>query len=640
MSRKKKILIHTNSPSAKTGLGENGRYLMEYLLKNCSNKYELVYYCSMGHAADPGLSTIPCKAIGTIPNNPQVHQEMNKNEGYARFVSYGGLMIDEVIKQEKPDIYWMSDDQWAFNDFQNKNWFTKINCVEHITLDSLPILDSAFEHASKTPNYVTWANFAREEMQKIDPKKYAHAKTIHGLFDTTDFSPITKERKRELRNKFGIANDELIFFYMSRNQLRKGFPLIIQAFAQFKKKNPNIKAKLFFHTSFSEKGHGWDIEKLRDYYGLKKDDILATYVCKNCGKWEVKPYSGEDLDCKFCGAKKSQISANISIGVPDCDMKYIHGIADASINAFNSGGQERSIPASLLCSLPTAVTNYSCGTDYTDNNFVFPLDWNPYYEPGTNFIKAATSIKSIVGFMEQIYRMPESERIEIGRKGREWAVKTFSVETIGKQWEELFDSLPLIDWSQINLDAPKSNPNYQLPPNYKELPPNEFVTLLYKEILLRDPDEGGFKNWMTQLQNNVSREKVYEFFLGVARNETPAKQNSLWDLIDKDRPNKRILFALKQSAGDIAISTALFKSIKEQYFGYDLYYMCESRYHEILDGNPYIYKVLPWVDILDHEMFVIGAGSKEKLFDVYLNPSVATQTKLSYLSNNNPALTS
>jgi hypothetical protein len=289
--------------------------------------------------------------------------------------------------------------------------------------------------------------------------------------------------------------------------------------------------------------------------------------------------------------------------------------------------------------LPLGVTNYASGADFCEQPFVFSLNYEITFEPGTNFIKSATSIKSIVGFMEQIYRMPESERVEIGQKGREWAVKTFSVETIGKQWEELFDSLPLIDWDKIDLSTPRSNPEYKLPENYKDLAPNEFVNLLYKQILLREPDQGGYANWMQQLQNNTPREKIYEFFINVARNETPAKQGTLWDLIDKNSPNKRIIFALKQSAGDIVIASALFKSIKEQYPNYDLYVMTEERYHEILEGNEHIYKLLPWVDQLNHEMLAIGAGQKEKLFDIYMNPSIATQHFLNYLSNNNPALT-
>ncbi|MEB3214617.1 MAG: DUF4214 domain-containing protein, partial [Leptolyngbyaceae bacterium] len=274
---------------------------------------------------------------------------------------------------------------------------------------------------------------------------------------------------------------------------------------------------------------------------------------------------------------------------------------------------------------------------FCEQSFVFPLNYETTFEPGTNFIKAATSIKSIVGFMEQIYRMPESERLEIGRKGREWAVKTFSIETVGKQWEELFDSLPLVDWDTIDLNPPKANPFYQLPPNHKELSIPDFINLLYKEILNRPADEGGYKNWESQLNQGAPREKIYEYFISVAREEVKKNtKTDIWDIIDKSLPNKRLLFAIPQSAGDIFIATALLESVSNQYLGYDVYFMCEPRFHEIVEGNPYIHKILPWIPQLDHEMIAIGAGTDNPLFHAYLNPTVATQHKLAYLGNTNP----
>ena len=43
--------------------------------------------------------------------------------------------------------------------------------------------------------------------------------------------------------------------------------------------------------------------KLADEYGIHPQEILTTYVCKECKSYEVKNFTGQDLDCKHCGAK-------------------------------------------------------------------------------------------------------------------------------------------------------------------------------------------------------------------------------------------------------------------------------------------------------------------------------------------------
>jgi glycosyltransferase involved in cell wall biosynthesis len=612
----------------KTGLAENGKILAKYLFG--TKKYDLFYYCSQTHEHDPQVQTTPWKSFGCIPADPQIHQLMAQDHGKARDISYGSYYIDEIIKKNQIDIYVGSDDIWSFGGYIDKPWWNKINSCLHITVDSLPVLDQALDQAKKTKNYFTWTKFPIKEFEKHGHK---HVKTIYGAMDTEIYSPISKEQKLHLRKMFGISKKTIIFGYSFRNQLRKRVLQLLKAFAEFKKKNPDADTKLHLHTSYSEMGHGWNIPKMMGYFGIKNEDVLCTYVCKNCGKWIVAPYQGEDINCPICKAEKSMITPTIATGVPHEEMKFVCGLWDAAISPMNSGGLEYVNCNALFCGLPLATTNYSCGEDFCEQSFVTPIAYETDFEPGTNFIKAAVSIKSIIGFMEQIYRMPESERIEIGHKGREWAVKTFSIETIGKQWEELFDSLPLIDWDTIDLNPPKSNPNYQLPANSKDLPNDEFVKLLYRNILNREPDEGGFANWMGQLNNNAPREKIVEFFRNVANEEVQKNiKTDIWDIVDKDRPNKRACLVLKESIGDAILVTQLLESFREQYPNTDLYLITESKFFEVFEGNPYIHKLIPYQPIFENEMAMIGSGNINKLFDYFFHPAIMTQRHLQYLS--------
>lgn len=633
MPRKPKIVLQTNAPWMKTGLGENGRYLLDYLAR--TGKYDLVYY-GTNHVMsnDPNLRRLPCKAYGAIPADPMVIQRMNQDPMFARDVSYGAHFVDQIIKDEKPDIYWESDDIWSTPGYIDKPWFKEISCVFHKTPDSLPILDEAFKQARATPHYFTWAEFAAKEMNRKDPKlKVRH---IYGMFNTSHFAPITKKEKLDLRRRFGLDANALIFHTTNRNQLRKGFAVTIQAFADFQKEHPNVRSKLHFHTSFSEKAQGWDIPKLAAFYGVKMDDILCTYVCRNCGQWHIASYAGEDLDCPYCGAQKSMVTANTQFGVPDEEMKLMHGVADAGLSIFDSGGLERFSVASLLCGLPTAITSYSCGEDFMNLPFVHSVDWTHYYQPQTNFIKAASKPDSIRAFMGKVAKMKEPDRAAIGEQGRAWATKTFSVETIGKQWEDVFDALPLRDWSTITLAYKSKNPGYPMP---TMTDPGEWVKALYNHILLVDPDPEGFKYWVNALANGQSRENIYGYFVKVAA-EDNAKNAPPQDFgvqLDRENGRKRGLMVIKESIGDCLMLTSLFESFHQQYPDTDLYVATDPKFFEIFAGNPHVKKTLPWMPQMDNELLMCGAGQKEGYFHVYMNPAIGTQKLLDYLFKDAPA---
>lgn len=635
--RKKKILLQTNSPFLLTGLGENGKELMKYFLSKCRDKYDFVYYCTQLSVADQSLANMPCKAYGSIPNDQNIVNQLNQNPGLARDVAYGSYYIDEIIKNEKPDIYIGSDDAWAFGkeNYINKKWWNKLNNILHITIDSVPVLEQAFEQAKTTKNFITWAKFAQEEMKKYGPE-YQHINQIYGTSNIDDFQPISKEEKLQWRKRFGIDEKTVLFSYLSRNQLRKIFPKVIEAFALYKKKFPLHNVKLHFHTSFSEKGMGWDIPKLMNFYGVKNEDVLCTYVCKKCGQWHVAPYSGEDINCPYCGEKKSMITANIVNGVPADEMKYLYGISDASINAFTSGGLERSVVNSLLCGLPTACTNYSSGEDFCKEKFVYSLENDFYYEAGTNFRKATTKLDSIISFINKIYNISEKEKSEISKMSRDWAVKTFSIDTIGKQWEELFDSLPYVDWTDFSFEQDQKNQNFKLPENYKSLSDNDFITLLYKNVLNMDePEDGsGRKSWLEQIKSGVAREAIYSYFIKTAQQENDKnKKIDFRELLDNNG-KKRALFIMRRSIGDIIISTSLLESFHEQYPNTDLYFACEKQYFNLLEGNPYVHKVIEYQSFMENEMICIGAGQKNEdaFFDYFFHPGILSQNQLQYLS--------
>ena len=125
MQRKKKVLIQTDFSLAKTGFGRNARALLKYLYS--TNKYDLVHY-SCGMTYDhPEFKKTPWKSVGSLPNNQQELDQLNRDPNLARMASYGAHLVDKVVNDEKPDVYLAVQDIWGVDFAIEKSWFLLLN---------------------------------------------------------------------------------------------------------------------------------------------------------------------------------------------------------------------------------------------------------------------------------------------------------------------------------------------------------------------------------------------------------------------------------------------------------------------------------------------------------------------------------
>lgn len=655
-----RILFQSNPIWLRTGLAENTRTLLSYLYK--TGRYDIAQLCTMATLQnDPKLGLMPWKCYGSIPPDQEIVNRINSDPIYGRDASYGALGIDAAVADFKPTIWIGSDDIWSFplSTYCEKPWYKRLHGIHHVTVDSLPVLDQAYEQAKKSKHYLTWAPFAAKEMKQRGGANFAHVSSIWGAMDTDSFGPIDSKTRDDLRRQFGISPDTFVFLFVFRNQLRKQANRILEAYAKFRAENPAVKTALHFHTAFHEKAQGWDLPRMAAYYGVKPEELLCTYVCKKCGAWAIAPFQGEERPCPMCGEEKGLNTASITNGVPTNQMKMIYGVADACLSAFTSGGQEYHTVQSLLCARPVACTPYSCGADFcTDetSGFVYPLKWHPYDEPGTNFIKASNDVSSIAAFMRRMVRLSKRDIEASGAAGRDWAIKTFGIDSIGRQWEEMFAKLPVNpDWSSVevsNADRPAAkNPGYQPSNN----PDNTaWIKELYKNILLMDvsDSDSGLSHWLDKLKSGVPRQHILNFFRKVAQDDNvkngytdasgAASGNNpsteFGTLLDNRPGKKRGLIVLKESIGDIFMATSLFESFHRQHPETDLYVATDPKYHEILAGNEHIHKVLPYLPPMESELAMIGIGKNVPYFDYYYHLASQTQRMpLTYLSQPEPS---
>jgi len=619
---KKKLIFQSDFALMKTGFGRNAKALLSYLYK--TKKYDIVHYCCGTVANDPKLRATPWKSIGTIPPN----QPTSPDPEQARRTSYGADLIDKVIKDEKPDVYIGCQDIWGVDFALEKAWFNEITSAIWTTLDSLPIIPTAIKCAKEAKNFWVWSNFAEKELKRLG---FGQVETLHGCIDHSSFRRLEEEKRKALRKKFKIRHDEFVIGFVFRNQLRKLVPNLIEGFSMWKAQTGS-SGKLLLHTHWDE---GWNILRLADEYNVQHSDILTTYKCSQCHEYEVKAFQGQGLDCLSCGNKKSQVTSNILNGVTENELNEIYNLMDVYCHPFTSGGQEIPIQEAKMAELITLVTNYSCGEkSCEEGSQSIPLEWGEYREIQTLFRKASTYPSSICEGLTSVYKMGEKEKREKEKLSRQWAIDNFSVEKTAKRIERFIDGAPKADYSEIKIEAEKNDPEAKV-----EVDPSntsEWLLSMYKNVLRRRRitiEDEGYQYWINQMQKGVEPKKVEEFFRRTAAEaNAKLKKFDLNEFLDDDE-GKRILYVIPESMGDVFMSTALFKALNSTYPDYNLYVATNRGNFPLLDGNPYVYKAIPYFPQMDKLLWLEGCGNHKGYFEIAFLPFIGTQKLFNYQHN-------
>jgi len=633
--KRKKVLFHSNYCDAPTGFGGFMKEILTYLYK--TNKYDLYLYASGVTWENADFERWPWKVYGAFPNNPQEINEIMKDPGQARLVSYGHYNIDKVIQTVKPDVYIGVEDFWGVEYAIDKIWFDKINSVIVWTADSLPLLQNAVDKAPKIKNHYVWADFARKEFHKLG---ITNVGTLRGSVDTDTYRKIPDYKKNELRQKFNIPLDCFCIGTLSRNQLRKLYPNLIEGYKIFKIQNPEIKnTRLLFFTHFTE---GWDIPRLIKDNEVDPKEVLCCYKCRKTGEFFVMPFEGQDIDNPVTGDKKTLITVNVQDKLTNEQVNEWYNLLDVFCLPITSGGQERAVQEAKLCELITLINPYSCGEDNcTPEAYSLPLEFSTYREIGTQFIKASVYPSSIAKQLKRVYEMSSDKRREYGKNARKWTMDNFSIEVVGKRYENVIDNLPDHNWD-FNFEIKPKNPDAEIPVIEDN---GQWLIYLYDKILnmTLDSQDPGHAHWMNCLQNNMPRDKILEYFRRVAKEEN--LKNSvpqgiqLQDLLIKN-DKKHFLIVAPESCGDVLYVSSLCKSFRKSYPSdeWNLYLACKQEYHEIFDGNQFLDKVIPFHDTMNNEMVMTGAGNHKGVFDGYCFIPVLTQRFLSYLTHHNISL--
>lgn len=631
--RKKRVLFLTDYAGAFTGFGKQCKLLLSYLYK--TGKYEILNAAQGIHKDGPHTKKYPWKTIGVLPVDPQKIQQINQDQNLARMAAYGSLEITSIVKEFKPDVVFSINDTWGSQFVINEPFFNTIPTVCWNTFDSLPLLPDTIENSKKLTHYWTWSDFARKELHKLG---FNHVKNQYPLVNTKNFYKLPEHEIAEIKNRFNIPQNSFIIGFVFRNQLRKLINTQIEAYSLFKKHNPEIKNTfLYTHTHY---GEGWDIHRLCQQYGVDPREVLCTYICKETRQYFIAPFHGQDIENPIT-KRKTLVTVNVGLGVTDKQLNEIYNIFSLYSHPATSGACELPCVEAALTEKIITTCAYSFGEDIIENNKgSIPIKFTFYTEHGTQFLKSQPSPYELSKIFKKVYEMNPQTRIKMEKDSRTWALENYSIDINGKKIEEFIDSNPILENESFNFEhKSEKNPNPSAIVNHNE-DSRVWIKSLYKLILdmdVSDQDEG-LTHWLQKLEQKVPKEQIENYFRQVAQQELSKNNNKnieLKDLFNESPELKKVLIVQPESIGDIFMLTSIFESIRNRYpkNQYKIYVATKPEYIDLIDGNPFIDKWIPYHQAMDNIILMEGGMGQKGICDIVYYPYFGTQRLLSYMHN-------
>ena len=459
--RKKRILFCSEATFLNTGYATYTREILNYLYS--TGKYELAELAAYGEQNDPRANEIPWTFYGVVPgeNASQFEKDQYQNHPTSQF---GELAFESVCLSFRPDIVCDIRDFWML-DFEERSPFRPFYkwCIMP-TVDARPQARqwvATYKSADACLTYSEWAGEILKAQSGgsinyigISPPSAHHA-----------YQPI--EDKRALRVSMGVDPDAKIIGTVMRNQRRKLYPDLFEAFRLFiDSVQDNSKYMLYCHTSYPDLG--WDIPELLQQYKLSSR-VLFTYICTETGKPFVSLFRGAVAQSPFTN-KYTAVLSNVRHGADYSDLAKIMNIFDLYVQYANCEGFGLPQVEAAACGIPVMATDYSAMESVVKNLGGIPVKPKALYkELETGCFRAVPDNELAAQLFADFFAKSDEERKKWGEETRKAFLKHYQWDQSGKAWEQYFDSVDIIPDHLGWFSRPRiTNPA----PKLKNVPPN------------------------------------------------------------------------------------------------------------------------------------------------------------------------
>jgi glycosyltransferase involved in cell wall biosynthesis len=460
---KKRILLCNEASYLNTGFATYGLELFKRLY--ATGKYELAEQAIYGPPADddPRALEIPWKYY---PNAPSRHNKAAMNYHDSKpSLTFGELRFEQTCLEFKPDVVIDIRDFWMLEFEQRSPFRPYFHWAIMPTVDAVPQEEewiSGFINADAVFSYSDWGI----EVLRKEGNGHINAITSAPPGANLESYKIIPNKKAH-RASLGLQTDIFIIGTVMRNQRRKLYPDLIEAFSQFLKDAPSEIGKktfLYCHTAYPDQG--WDIPSLIKEHGVS-NKVIFTYCCQNCGLVFPSFYQDPRGVCGKCGQATAKFPTT-RFGVDTKTLGNIMGLFDVYVQYATNEGFGLPMVEAAACGVPVMAVDYSAMSDVVRKLNGYPIKVQRMFrEPNTNSYRALPENKDLVDKLKAFFSLPESMRMRKGYMARQGVELNYTWERTAKIWENYLDTVPVKPVEQTWLSPMKIHQ-----PQLQGVPPN------------------------------------------------------------------------------------------------------------------------------------------------------------------------
>ena len=564
---KRRILFIGEASFLATGFSTYWQEVIKRLY--ATGEFEIAELGSYAHDDDARCSQVPWKfyPVGPAKSNTQAMQQYTSNPTS----QFGEWRFDDVCLDFKPDIVCAIRDWWMDEFILRSTFRQNFTFLWMPTIDGEPQRELWLDSYRQADSILTYSEYGMNLLKKTGRRGTNLVTIASPGADLEIFKP--PDNKRDHKARLGIDPNSLIVGTVMRNQKRKLYYDLIEAFSKWsnhsKTKGHTELAKrtfLYLHTSYPDVGY--DIGKaIRDFKIGNK--VIMTYLCHNCQTAYPSFFAGEVMICRRCG-KLAAHPPNANHSCPRNVLADIMKTFDLYVQYSISEGWGMPVTEAQACGVPTMAVDYSAMQDHLKCPTSIPIKverffWEAIIE--TEQRRALPSNADFVSKLDRFLKHSESVRNDKIKQTREYIEEL--VETYGQTvpmrrrgwertaaiWGQAIREADIKDQQTTWLypTARDNHPDLTAPSN--DMDNNEFVNWVIGKIwkrpdMLRTHFAGEWLKCLNSGSRTVgdkrvpfNRQMFVEHFMGIVQQANSFEQKRLASLNRKpvDQINVTVL---------------------------------------------------------------------------------------------------
>lgn len=453
--RKLRILLVGENPLLSTGYAVYEREVLERLVQ--TQKYEFCLLGAYGDYNDKRYAYLPYHYISSMPNPAEPREvEVYKSDTMNQF---GKWKFEDACIKFRPDVVWSVRDIWV-DAFICRSPFRKF--FHHVMM---PAVDSE----TQTDEWLSWyltadgiMGYTQWGLDVVRNLTNGKARTLcptpPGF--TKEYEPVAN--RGALKESMGLPPSTIIIGMVARNQMRKLFPDLAEAFNIYlSKANEDLRKRslLYFHTAHPDMG--WDIPYILSHYGIASK-TLFTYICANCSTSFPAFYEDNTTVCKACGVTAAKLT-NSNQGVNPKMLANIYNLMD--VHVLHSIAEGFGIPTveAAACGTYVMATDYSASGEVIKDANGTPIKVSRMvWEAQTHRRLAMPDNEDLANKLVEFLSLPSTLRLKKGLLCRKSIEAKYNYARTAQIWDEYFGTLTPKEntWTS---PAKYVNPNGEVP---------------------------------------------------------------------------------------------------------------------------------------------------------------------------------